>query len=164
ARIGYRVVAVDLNPQAVRCVRANAVLHGLEERIEARQGDLFAPVAGERFDLVLWNPPYFRGAPRNPLDAAWRSVDALERFAAGLPAALAPGGRALVVLSTDGDCAAQLAAHREGGMEVGVATRRDFGNEVVTVHTVSAPRPAAAAAREGARSEPGRLHAQGAGA
>ncbi len=63
---GYarRVVAVDINPAAVRCAQINALLNQLEQRIEVRRGDLFAPVAGERFDLVLFNPPFLRGAPR----------------------------------------------------------------------------------------------------
>src|SRR5205823_1604642 len=88
ARAGYRVVGVDLNPEAVRCARINALMNRLEDRLEAREGDLFAPVAGERFDLILFNPPFFRGEPRDALDMAWRSVDVLERFAEGLPSAL----------------------------------------------------------------------------
>jgi release factor glutamine methyltransferase len=137
ARRGHeRVVAVDLNPEAVRCVRINALLNGLEERIEVRQGDLFAPVAGEMFDLVLFNPPFFRGDPRDPLDAAWRGTDVLERFAAGLPAALAPGGIALLLLSSHGDCEALLAALRGQGMAIETAARRDFGSEVLTAYAV----------------------------
>ncbi len=139
ARRGWRVVAVDVNPEAVRCARINALLNRVEDRVEVRSGDLFAPVAGERFDLVLFNPPFFRGAPRGPLDAAWRGPDVLERFAAGLPAALGPGGRALVVLSTDGAGGDLLEALAARGLAVSTAARRDFGNEVVTVHGVEVP-------------------------
>jgi HemK-related putative methylase len=136
ARRGHRVVAVDLNPEAVRCARLNALLNGLEDRIEAREGDLFAPVAGEIFDLVLFNPPFFRGEPRSRIDQAWRGTDVLERFAAGLPGALAPGGLALLLLSTDGDGPALLDALERRGFAIESAARRDFGNEVVTVHAV----------------------------
>jgi len=136
ARRGHQVTAVDLNPEAVRCVRLNALLHRLEDRIEAREGDLFAPVAGETFDLVLFNPPFFRGEPRSRLDLAWRGTDVLERFAAGLPTALAPDGVALLLLSTDGDCAALLEALDRQGFTIEPAARRNFGNEVVTVHAV----------------------------
>jgi HemK-related putative methylase len=139
ARRGHQVVAVDVNPEAVRCVRLNALLNGLEDRIEARRGDLFEPVAGETFDLILFNPPFFRGAPRNPLDHAWRGTDVLERFAAGLPAALAPGGTFLLLLSTDGDGDTLLAMLRDQGFTLGIAAERDFGNEVVTIHTVRRP-------------------------
>jgi release factor glutamine methyltransferase len=139
ARRGHQVVAVDVNPEAVRCVRLNALLNALEDRIEARRGDLFEPVAGEAFDLILFNPPFFRGTPRNALDHAWRGTDVLERFAAGLPAALAPGGTLLLLLSTDGDGDALLGLLRDQGLSLDTAARRDFGNEVVTIHAVRRP-------------------------
>jgi methylase of polypeptide subunit release factors len=136
AQIGYGVVAVDVNPEAVRCARINALLNRCEERVEVRQGDLFAPLAGERFELVLFNPPFFRGAPRDDLDRAWRSPDLPERFAAGLPPALAPGGRALVVASTDGLGRGLPALFAGAGLAAEVALARDFGNEVLTVWSV----------------------------
>jgi HemK-related putative methylase len=149
ARRGYRVTAVDVNPHAVRCARLNSALNGLEERIEVRQGDLFAAVAGERFDLVLFNPPFFRGAPRGPLDAAWRSQDVIERFAAGLPAALAPGGRALLLLSSAGGADGVMAAHAPPGLRLTVLSRRGFAGETITLFEAGARcevAPAAAAA------------------
>ena len=141
ARRGFAAVAVDVNPQAVRCARINALLHHLEDRIDARQGDLFSAVGGERFDLVLFNPPFFRGEPANALDRAWRSTDVLERFAAGLAAALLPAGEALVVLSTDGDGASLLRGFAERGLAAAVASRHDFGNEVVSVYRIRASQP-----------------------
>lgn len=134
ARAGYSVVAVDINPEAVRCARINALLNRVEAQVDVRQGDLFAPVAGERFDLVLFNPPFYRGAPKDALDHAWRGVDIFERFAAGLPAALAPGGRALLVLSTDGDAAGMLHALETQGLSHQVVARRELGNESLTIH------------------------------
>jgi methylase of polypeptide subunit release factors len=131
-----------LNPEAVRCARANVLLNGLDERIEIRQGDLFAPVADQRFDLILFNPPFFRGEPKGNFELAWRATDVLERFAAGLPAALAPGGRALVLLSTDGDTAGMtgmLATLAAQGLAVTVAARRHFGSEIMTVYSASRP-------------------------
>jgi len=141
ARRGFQAVAVDVNPQAVRCARINALLHHQEDRIEARQGDLFSPTGGERFDLVLFNPPFFRGEPANALDRAWRSTDVLERFAAGLATALKPAGEALVVLSTDGDGAALLRGLGERGLGAEPAMRRDFGNEVVSAYRIRASQP-----------------------
>ncbi|MGK0740331.1 class I SAM-dependent methyltransferase [Leucobacter sp. Z1108] len=51
------VVATDISARALRFARANARLNGVTG-IEFRQGDLFAPVAGEEFDLILSNPPF----------------------------------------------------------------------------------------------------------
>jgi HemK-related putative methylase len=138
ARRGFSVVAVDVNPEAARCARINAQLNRMEAQVDVREGDLFAPVAGERFHLVLFNPPFYRGTPGDALDHAWRSPDVIERFAAALPGHLAPGGRALVVLSTDGEQEAMLDALRRAGLRPEVAERQDLGNEVVTVYAVQA--------------------------
>lgn len=140
ARSGFRVVGVDVAPDAVRCARINVLLNRLEDRVEVRTGDLFAPVTGERFDLVLFNPPFFRGMPKDPSDRAWRSPDVMERFAEGVPGCLEPEGRVLVVLSTDGEGEAMLAALEGAGLRVAEVARRDLGNEVVRVYTASRQR------------------------
>lgn len=138
ARSGFRVVGVDVNPDAVRCARINAILNRLEDRIEIRSGDLFAPLGGgERFDLVLFNPPFFRGVPRDPPDRAWRSPDILERFAEGVPERLKPDGRVLLVLSTDGEGSALIAALERAGLRVEALDRRDLGNEVVRIYSAA---------------------------
>jgi HemK-related putative methylase len=136
ARNGYRVTAVDLNPEAVRCARINVMLNRLDHRIEVLQGDLFAPVEGQRFHLILFNPPFYRGEPKNPFDMAWRATDVFERFAAGLDAALASDGRALILLSTDGDADGMLAALAGSGFRSVPALRRNYGNEVMTIYAV----------------------------
>ena len=134
ARRGYRVTAVDVNPDAVRCCRINAMLNGLENEIEVSEGDLFAPIAGRRFDLVLFNPPFFRGEPKSQADLAWRAAGLFERFAAGLPDVLAADGRALILLSTDGDAAGMLSALKGNGLGVEPVEQRNFGNEIMTVY------------------------------
>lgn len=57
ARHCDRVVAVDINPRALNLAAFNAFLNGVRN-IEFRQGSLFEPVAGERFDLIVSNAPY----------------------------------------------------------------------------------------------------------
>ncbi len=97
ARRARRTVGVDINPDAVRALQINALLNRLEDRVEARQGDLFAPVAGERFDLILFNPPYFAGRATDLWDYAWRDVGQTRaRFVAQAADFLAPGGRILI--------------------------------------------------------------------
>ncbi|HEX3846479.1 MAG TPA: HemK2/MTQ2 family protein methyltransferase [Steroidobacteraceae bacterium] len=140
ARHARRVVAVDINEAAVLCAGINARLNRVAHKIDLRCGDLFAPLAGERFDLVLFNPPFVRGEPKDDRDRAWRSPDVAERFAAGLSAHLKPGGAALVLLSTYGDANAFLAELARHGFEVCVAAHRRFINERLTLFRV---RPAA---------------------
>ena len=133
ARAGFSVLAVDVSPEAVRCARINALLNHLETRIEVREGDLFAPVGGERFDIVAFNPPFFDGEPADLHDAAWRGQGVLERFAAGLAAHLAPGGAALVLLSDLGPEARQLDALRAVGLDVSERASRSWTRERLTV-------------------------------
>lgn len=137
ARLGYQVVGVDVNPEAVRCARVNVLLNRLERLVSIEQGDLFGPVAGERFDLVLFNPPFYRGVAVDPLDQAWRSVDVIERFAGNLGKALSPTGEARIVLSTDGDSPGMLRALKSVGLSVREVVARDFGNEVLTVYAAT---------------------------
>lgn len=137
ARLARRVVAVDINPAAVRCARINVLLNELEQRIEVRHGDLFGPLAGQRFDVVLFNPPFFPGVPRDDLERALWSTDVAARFAAGLPEHLAPGGCALVLLSSDGDERAFLDAFHVNGLVVDVAVRHAFATETLTIYHVA---------------------------
>jgi release factor glutamine methyltransferase len=142
ARCARRVVAVDINPAAVRCALINSLLNGLDHKIDVRLGDLFAAVQGERFDLVVFNPPFIRGTPRDPRDRAWRSNDVAERFAAGLAAHLKPGGSALVLLSTFGDGRAFLKEFHNQGFKITVFAERRFVTERLTLFRLApAERP-----------------------
>ena len=138
ARHSRRVVAVDINTAAVRCARANALLNALDHRVEVRHGDLFEAVAAERFDLVLFNPPFQLGEPRTPRDAAWRCADLPTRFAAQLEAHLAPQGMALLLLSSFGDACARFETElRARHFELRVFATRRFVNETLTLLRVS---------------------------
>ena len=103
AQIAQHVTAVDINPEAVRCASINAMLNRAEDRVRICQSDLFAALADQQFDVILFNPPYFRGQPADHLDHAWRSVDVPERFAAELPRYLRQDGFVLLVIATKVD-------------------------------------------------------------
>ena len=53
-----RIAAVDVSPDALEVAKRNLEDHGLRDRIALQRGDLFAPLEGKRFDLILANPPY----------------------------------------------------------------------------------------------------------
>jgi len=133
ARHARRVVAVDINEAAARCAGINALLNHFEHKIDVRHGDLFAPVPGERFDLILFNPPFVQGSPRNDRDRAWRSTDVAERFAAGLGAHLKSGGSALVLLSTFGDGNVFLDEFHKQHFDISAVAERRFVNERLTI-------------------------------
>ncbi|WP_456481424.1 HemK2/MTQ2 family protein methyltransferase [Methanopyrus sp.] len=82
---GCEVVATDVNPAAVHCARWNASLNDLN--IDVRVGDLFEPVRGERFDVVLFNPPYLPGRELpedDPVSRATEDPVVIRRFLEGL--------------------------------------------------------------------------------
>lgn len=147
AQRARRIVAVDLSRSAVRCATINALLNGLEDRIEVLHGDLFGPVAKQRFDLVLFNPPFLRGEPRDEPDLAWRSLDVPERFAAGLADHLTPCGSALLLLSTFGDASAFLRPLARQGFSISLRARRSYFNErlsLLEIRPSTGPRAARA--------------------
>lgn len=82
---GHRVVATDLYPVTLQLARFNAALNGFSASIDFRQGHLFDPVVGERFDLILTAPHYTRVNDQLRLEA----------LRCG-PAHIAPGGRLVV--------------------------------------------------------------------
>jgi HemK-related putative methylase len=136
ARWARAVVAVDINPAAVRCAQINALLNKVEERVSVMQGDLFEPLAGRRFDVVLFNPPFLRGSPQNGLDYAWRSIDVPERFARDLREHLRPGGYALVLLSTYGGSLSFAELFERSGYRVSEVAARDYLNETLKIFKV----------------------------
>ncbi len=52
------VDAVDISKDALAVARINVAQHGLQDRVRLLRGDLYAPLGGERYDLILTNPPY----------------------------------------------------------------------------------------------------------
>lgn len=143
---GYRVVAVDLNTEAVRCARANALINGLDRQIDVREGDLFGPLVDQRFDLVVFNPPFFHGQPRSPFELSWRSRDVLPRFAQGLAARLTAGGLGIVIWTSHESDQTLLGPLLEAGLRTRVLERRRLPVEILTIYCVAvgnSPGPAA---------------------
>ncbi|MGH7278667.1 MAG: HemK2/MTQ2 family protein methyltransferase [Candidatus Rokuibacteriota bacterium] len=99
AREGAVVVATDVVPDAVAAIRANALLNGVT--VDARLGDCYAPVAGERFDLICTNPPQMPTPPGGGRDDPAAAADnggadgwdVLDRVIVGARDHLRPGGR-----------------------------------------------------------------------
>jgi release factor glutamine methyltransferase len=129
ARQGSRVTAVDVSWRAALAARVNSLLAGLPVRV--RRGNLFAPVRGQSFDLILANPPYVP-APRagRPHGAAvaWDAGPdgrlVLDRICREAPALLRPGGVLLLVHSELSGPERTLRRLRAAGLRATVVRRR----------------------------------------
>jgi ribosomal protein L3 glutamine methyltransferase len=53
-----QIDAVDISRDALEVAARNVADYGLEERVTLRRGNLFAPLQGRRYDLIISNPPY----------------------------------------------------------------------------------------------------------
>jgi SAM-dependent methyltransferase len=97
ARRSRRVVATDISERALDYARLNAALNGVTN-IEFRLGSLYEPVAGERFDRIVSNPPFVI-TPRRPDVPAYEYRDGgmvgdaiVEAVVTGAREHLVPGG------------------------------------------------------------------------
>lgn len=121
-----RVIAVEADLSAMQTALRNAARLGLD--IELRHGRWFEPVRGERFALVVSNPPYvaegdphlaqgdLRFEPKSALVAGADGLDALRAIAAGAAAHLEAGGW-LLLEHGQGQDAAVRALLAAGGLE-----------------------------------------------
>jgi len=101
------VLAVDIDPLSVAVGSFNVELNGLGGLVETRQGDLWEPVRGERFDRVVFNAPFVptpEGYPRLWFrDGGIDGLRVLGPILEGLRDHLAPGGTAVAYVEAFGD-------------------------------------------------------------
>lgn len=134
-----RAVAVDISAGALAVAAENAARLGVGARVEFRQGDLYAPLAGERFHAIASNPPYIAEAELGGLQPEVRLYEPhvaltpgpdglalIRRLVAGAGEHLVPGGLlALEVGYDQGE--AVLALMQEHGLHPR-AYRDDLGH------------------------------------
>ncbi len=106
------ITAVDISPDALDLARENAVAHGVGDRITFVGGDLIPP-GGATWDVIAANLPYIASdamptlpapttfEPALALDGGPAGLAVIDRLMGRLPAALAPGGIALLEIGGD---------------------------------------------------------------
>ena len=104
--------AVDLSPPALEVARRNVEESGFADRIGLHQGDLFAPLKGRRYDLIITNPPYvdadamaalppeYRHEPEMALASGEDGLDTVRRILKEAPKYLTPDGALLCEFGT----------------------------------------------------------------
>ena len=101
------MVALDINPRAVNAAADNSRTNGLGDRVTALRSDLMSALAlGFQFDVIISNPPFFPGEPRDIADRAWVAGPGYRDIASLFEQArqrLKPSGTMYVLLSSDSD-------------------------------------------------------------
>lgn len=119
---GARVVAVEASVAALAVARRNAVKLNLD--VDLRHGQWFEPVAGERFELVVSNPPYvaegdphlpaLRHEPAVALVSGPDGLDAIREITSAAGLFLVPGGWLLLEHGQGQDAAVRLLLEKAG--------------------------------------------------
>jgi release factor glutamine methyltransferase len=127
-----RVIATDINPNAVRSAR--------DAGVEVVRTDLFSGICGT-FDLVLFNPPYLPTSPEEriedwleyALDGGSDGRAVIARFLSGVGRVLAPGGRVLLLISSLTGLREVCRLIRQAGFTPEVITEEQVEGEMLMV-------------------------------
>jgi ribosomal protein L3 glutamine methyltransferase len=105
----------DVSPQALEVASRNIDKHGLDDRVRAIRSDVFDGLDGERYDLIVSNPPYVSSAEMLSLPAEYRhepvlgleagddGMDVVSRILGGAPDYLSPDGILVVEVGASAD-------------------------------------------------------------
>jgi release factor glutamine methyltransferase len=130
---GCRVTAVDRSAAALAVATENAQRHGVADRIDFIESDLFAAVPAERrFDVIASNPPYVKASewdalpkdvrdfePRMALVAGSRGTELIERLVAEASGRLRPGGHLLIEIGPAIHAAARQLLESDAHFDLG---------------------------------------------
>jgi len=141
AQKAKKVVAVDANPYAIRCVRRNAEINKVAEKIDIRKGDLFQPIRrGEKFSLIVFNAPYLPTGSREErswLGKSWSGGPTgrhlIDRFIKEAPQYLTRKGRILLVQSSLANIDATIRKFREVSLQAKVIAQKKVAFETIAV-------------------------------
>lgn len=134
------VIALDINPAAVKAANLNAAKNGFEE-VRAFQSDLFSAIPAERkFDIIISSPPSFSGEPRDDADRAWHAGpgyrDILPLFKQSAQR-LHPNGRMYLLLSSDSNLALMDRLIRSAGLSSKQIAKRSIWVEAFYLYELS---------------------------
>ncbi|MEM2080679.1 MAG: class I SAM-dependent methyltransferase [Candidatus Bathyarchaeia archaeon] len=104
----HEVIAVDVNPYAVRCAKYNSKVNDVLSKIATVQGDLFTWLSeNAKFDVILFNAPYLPedgSASDSWINRAWAGGatgrQIIDRFISDVPKYLMQSGRVLLMQSS----------------------------------------------------------------
>lgn len=141
AKKAKHVVAVDINPYAIKCAHKNAKTHGVTEKIDFVRGDLFQAIENnQRFSLILFNSPYLPSEPGEEntwIGKAWaggpKGRDVIDRFIVDVPCWLSDDGRVLLVQSSLSDPETSIEMFSGLGLQAKIVAEVKFPFETIVL-------------------------------
>jgi release factor glutamine methyltransferase len=139
ARAGAsRVVAIDVNPNAVVTTAANARANGFEHCVFPVASNLFLAIAPRpQFDVILANPPFCDGRAWDVADRAWRAGAQYKDITPMFEQArrrLLPDGVMYLILSSHSDLEFVESVIQRAGFEARVINERRVFFETLTIY------------------------------
>jgi release factor glutamine methyltransferase len=101
---GAKCLAADKNPMSVKAAAHNALQNNFSRSIEAVESDLFDRIGPRKFDIIFFNPPYFKGTPKNQFELALKggeNYEVIEQFIKDSREHLNENGIIYFIISSD---------------------------------------------------------------
>lgn len=141
AKKARKVVAVDINPHAIRCAKMNAKLNGVMEKMDIRQGHLFKAIKkNEKFNVIIFNAPYLPTEAKEQktwIGRAWAGGTTgralIDKFISQAPSYLEEDGRVLLVQSTLSNVDETMQKLEEKGLQVRILAEKKVAFEAIVV-------------------------------
>lgn len=138
AKYSKHVIATDINPFAVECARANAALNSSSNKIDVRLGSMFDPVKNEKFDLILYTPPFYMGKPKDWHERAFRGGEDEDHvchiFFKDVSKHLKPNGRVKMLWSIIADYPDMEKRLEENNLMVKKIEKKDNITEIILIY------------------------------
>ncbi|MGZ7119709.1 MAG: HemK2/MTQ2 family protein methyltransferase [Methanobacterium sp.] len=136
-----KVIATDINDYAIKCAIKNVVTNKAYN-IELKKGNMFEPVQGEKFDLILFNAPYLPTSEdekideelNNAFDGGIKGRDVIDVFIEQVKDYLDNKGRLQLVQSSLADNEKTISKLEELGFDAEITARQKcFFEEIVVI-------------------------------
>lgn len=126
-----KVLAVDINPEAIRCATLNKILNK-KNNIEFFFGDILKSNSNEKFDLVIWTPPTWLGECKNRKQFSWfcgSSGEIIEDFCNNIDGVLKKNGKIEVVCNYNNHLIINALEQRGFNVKLIKKQKRMFSND-----------------------------------
>lgn len=134
------VVAIDINPEAVKSAKNNVKTNGLENVVTVLEGDLFSPLnSADKFNVILFTPPYMTGKAGTAFDHALYDPDKelIKRFFNKAREFIKPDGYVQMLYSSIADPDEALKISRDLGWKHVLMAQERTWSEIFLIYKLT---------------------------